>query len=108
MNDTVSTTPKADPSIGRELQYRRREESEASADRWFVAADRAIESLAGTPEARPICRESDDLPGGTYREAYFGAGQSPTHRLVFRARGGAVEVVAVRGFGQRDLTARDL
>ena len=108
MSHRVDTTPKADRAAGREVLWRRRNVSARSADRWFAALDRAIRSLAGMPDSRPICRESDDLPGGTYREHYFGIGRAKTHRLVFRVRGGVVEVVAVRGLAQRDLTPADL
>ena len=108
MTYAVDTTTKADRAIGRHLIWRRDNLSQAAADRWFAALDRAMDSLSGMPESRPICRESDDLPGGTYREHYFGVGKSKTHRLVFRVRGGAVQVVAVRGLSQPDLTPGDI
>ena len=109
MKFVVTPTPKARRAIGRQILWKQREHSERAANRWFAALSRAMDSLADMPESRPICRESDDLPGpGPYREHYFGVGQSKTHRLVFRVTPAAVEVVAVRGFGQRDLTERDV
>ena len=78
------------------------------AGRFYEAAMAAAARLRGNPAAGTISRESDDLPGGTYREVYFGVGRSPSHRLVFRDAAPDVEVVAGRGFGQPDLTPGDV
>ena len=105
---TVTATPKARRAFREQVRWYRENRSDALAGRWYAAAKAAPASLGPMPESRPICRESDDLPGGEYREHDFGVGKSKTHRLVSRVRGGTVEVVAVRGFAQRDLTPGDL
>lgn len=108
MSFAVTPTSKARRAIGRELLWRERNQSQASADRWFRALDQALNELASSAGGHAICRESDDLSGDPYREHYFGVGRSRTHRLAYRVRGGTVEIVAVRGFGQRDLSAGDV
>ena len=85
-----------------------RNRSESYAGRFYLATMAAAKSLVGDPTAGMICRESDDLPGGEYREIHFGVGRKKSHRLVFRDAAPDVEVVAVRGFGQRDLTPGDI
>ena len=82
--------------------------SPARAARFYAATMAAAKRLRGNPTTGSICRESDDLPGGEYREVYFGVGRTPSHRLVFRDAAPDVEVVAVRGFNQPDLTPGDI
>ncbi len=108
MSFTVTPTSKAHRAIGREVLWRERCRSQASADRWFQALDRAMTALADSAGSHALCRESDDLPGGPYRECYFGVGRAKSHRLVYRVRGGTAEVVAVRSFAQRDLATGDV
>ena len=82
------------------------------ADRLAEAAADAVGGLVAThpgfDNSYALSRESDDLPGGPYREKLFGLGKSRTHRVVFRVTPAAVELVAVRHLAQDDLTPLDL
>ena len=81
--------------------------SSALADAWETAAFAEADSLVDMPAARPLCLDPA-VQGHGLREAYFGAGKTNTHRLIFRVRGGTVQILNVRGFAQRDLTPADL
>ena len=104
----VRPSSKAERQIREQYRWLRENRTAGHAAAWFRSLQAAKRAILPMPESRPICRESDDLPGGPYREHYFGAGRSKTHRLVFRVTPAAVEVVAVRGLRQRDLTAGDV
>ena len=75
--------------------------------RWFDAFDAAVAGLAHWPRSFGYAREhgTGEFPGpGELREAPFGVGRKPSHRVVFRVRldrGAAVsvEVLAVRAAG---------
>ena len=58
------------------------------------------------PEGYALCHEAEDL-GEPLRQKMFGPGRRLSHRLIFRVTPAAIEVLAVRGFHQRDLTTRD-
>ena len=81
--------------------------SEDFAGRWYDAAMAKADGLAGWPRSYGYARERDagEFPGaGELREAPFGVGRRPSHRLVFRVRldrdvAVSVEVLAVRAAG---------
>ena len=79
----------------------------AHANAWHDAALDEADALVDMPAARPLCLDPA-VQGRGLREAYFGAGKTDTHRLIFRVRGGTVQILNVRGFAQRDLTPADL
>ena len=77
------------------------------ANAWHDAALNKADELSEMPEARALCLDPA-VHGRLLREAYFGAGDTYTHRLIFRVRGSTVEVLTVRSFAQDDLTPADL
>ncbi|QDT15194.1 type II toxin-antitoxin system RelE/ParE family toxin [Alienimonas californiensis] len=79
----------------------------AHANAWHDAALNKADELIDMPEAHALCLDPR-VQGFGLREAYFGAGETETHRLIFRVRGAAVEILTVRGFAQPDLTPGDL
>ena len=83
-----------------------------AADEWAIAAAAATIALRNThpgfETSYALSRESDDLPGGPYRDKLFGVGRKKTHRIVFRVTPAAIELVAVRHLAQDDLTPLDL
>ena len=91
-------------------EWRERHLSPGAADRWYDALNAALDELAD-PDAFPTgyapSREAEDL-GEPLRDKLFGVGRRPSHRLIFRVTPAAVEVVALRGTAQPDLTRRDL
>ena len=95
--------------VDAEFDWRERTHGPASADRWYDAVNAALDELAADafPAGYALCHEAEDL-GEPLRQKMFGPGRRPSHRLIFRVTPAAIEVLAVRGFGQRDLTPRDL
>ena len=96
--------------VDAEYAWRERHRSPENADRWYDAVNAAVDELADPaafPTGYALCHEADEL-GKPLRQKMFGVGKSKSHRLIFRVTPAAVEVVAVRGFGQRDSTERDV
>ena len=104
---TVTPTPALLDAVDRQEQWYRRHRTAAHADRWYDAVFVALDELAGMPESYALCLDPA-VQDRDLREKYFGAAGADTHRLIFRVAGSAVEVFTVRGFGQDELTPRDL
>ena len=64
----VRSTPKARRRIHEQFEWYKENRSAEFAVAWYAATKAATRSLGPMPGSRPICRESDDLPGGPYRE----------------------------------------
>ncbi len=77
------------------------------ANTWHDAALEKADELVEMPAARALCLDPA-VQGRGLREAYFGAGNSQTHRLIFRVRGAVVEILTVRAFAQDDLAPGDV
>ncbi len=66
-----------------------------------------ILGLGDSPERRPFARENDQFPL-PIRQATFGLGRQPTHRVLFTIRPDCVYVLAVRHMAQDDVEFSDL
>lgn len=106
MKYVVEVTRRAERQLRAITEWYRQQDA-AAADRWAERCERMFETLEFNPEHNALARESEDLEL-ELREVYFGSGRRKTHRVVFTIVGRSVQVVAVRHFAQRDLTATDI
>ena len=81
--------------------------SREQAERWYAGIRQIIAGLSNHPERYPRAAES-----GTFRhelrEAYYGLGARPTHRIVFSILKQTVVVLTIRHVAQDRLQPEDL
>ncbi len=81
--------------------------SEQQADRWFAKLSATIDSVYAEPDRFGIASDNDSFPLEV-RQANFGVGRKPTHRVLFLIRPDMTLVVRVLHLAQDELTADDL
>ena len=74
---------------------------------WECALRETVSALPIGAFAYPLCLDPK-VQGLGLREAYFGAGRTKTHRLIFAIDGDVIRVRTVRSFSQPELTPADL
>lgn len=81
--------------------------STEQAVRWKNAIFDRIEQLDGFPESNAVAYENEKFPF-ELREALFGLGTRPTHRILFRIVRDEVQVLTVRAAAQDILNPADV
>jgi plasmid stabilization system protein ParE len=107
MTREVVLTAKARQQLEAAYDWWAEHRSREQAGRWYSIASKAILSLASDPERH---QRSSESKGFAYqlRDAYFGLGGRPSHRIVFTIRQNEVIVLAIRHVAQRELTPDEL
>lgn len=81
--------------------------SEAEADRWLIGIDKQIRALSSTANSETLATEVS-LRKAEIRQATFGLGRKPSHRILFAIKGTEVVVYRIRAFKQDLLELDDL
>jgi len=89
------------------LWYARESASDDIAREWHAGFVKALDSLAENSQRCSIAAESEDLLI-EIREILYGSGRKKTHRALFRVVGDEVQVLTIRHFAERDVTADDV
>ncbi|MEN1680199.1 MAG: type II toxin-antitoxin system RelE/ParE family toxin [Planctomycetota bacterium] len=95
----VRVTESAKQDIRENLVWWGENRSEEQAERWYLGVYAEIASLASTALQRQLASEAALREAG-YRQASFGLGRHPTHRIVFGVEGDEVVVYRVRALKQ--------
>ena len=80
------------------------ERSAEGAERWLDALEKALDSVANSPESYSLAEEADAFPHHTIRQFFFRTRRGRTYRGLFTVVGKEVRVLRLRGPGQ-DLVA---
>lgn len=95
----VCITESAKKDIRENLVWWGENRSKEQAERWYHGIYHEIASLASTALQRQRASEPALREAG-YRQAPFGLGRRPTHRIVFGVEGDEVVVYRVRALKQ--------
>ena len=81
--------------------------SEDQAIRWLEGIYDTMLGLANTADVHPLATETALRKAGI-KQASFGLGRRPTHRIVFSIDGNSVIIFRVRAFKQQEIDLGDL
>lgn len=107
MNFRVVTSGPAKRDIASAARWWAEHRSAGEAARWLRGVDRLIDDLEDHPLGYPETEERFETKE-VIREALFGLGRGPTHRVFFRVAEDMVTVLHVRHMAQSSPTDRDL
>ena len=106
MTYRVQPTAQAEADIDRIFAWLS-ERSPEGARRWYEAFWDAAERLKKAPLSCGIAPESDDF-GEELRHMLFGTKRGRTYRAMFVIRGDVVQILCVRGPGERPVKPEDI
>lgn len=107
MKYAVVNTRRAEQDLFVAARWWAENRSATQADRWLVAIEKRIESLAISPLRCPLAPENERF-STELRELYFSIRGRPTHRIIFTVADDVVLVLAVRHVAQDELQPDDL
>lgn len=102
----VQPTAQAEADIDRIFSWLCERSSEG-ARRWYEAFWHSADGLKSNPLSRGIAPEADDFPEEV-RQVLFRTRQGRTYRALFVIRGDVVQILRVRGPGERPLKQEDI
>jgi plasmid stabilization system protein ParE len=106
MTRRATLTRQAERDV-RTIQDWLHERSRVGASRWLAALEAALDQLSKNAAASPAAPEADVL-GLDLRQQMFKTRRGHLYRLLFVIGDETVDVLAVRGAGQDDVTAEEL
>jgi plasmid stabilization system protein ParE len=106
MTYRVELTGQAEADIDRIFVWLS-ERSPEGARRWYESFRVATDRLTTAPHARALAPESEDF-GEELRHMLFGTRRGRTYRALFVIRGDLVQILCVRGPGQRPVKPGDI
>ncbi len=107
MSYEVRVTGPAKDDVWRNYRWWGENRSRDQAVRWFLGIDGVIAGLAETAERHPLATEPVLRQLGI-RQASFGLGRRPSHRIVYLIDGDIVIVYRVRALKQDQIGPGDL
>ena len=107
MSLRLRITASAERDIRRQHQWWADYRSVEQADRWLLGIDKAIAQLPTGPVLHPLADEVALRARGV-RQALFGLGSRPSHRILYAVEPQAVVVYRVRSLRQRGVGLSEL
>lgn len=106
MTYRIKILPRAEADVENIYQWLR-QRSPPGADRWLEAFERAVQGLTDAPTGFGRASESQFVDAEVY-QVLFKTARGRTYRALFVVTHGVVQILRVRGPGQRDLQADEL
>ena len=103
----VNITAPAKQDVRRNHDWWAKHRSAEQADRWYSGVIAKMYSLADTADSYAFATE-DALRKAEIKQAPFGLGRRPTHRILYGIRDGEVVIYRVRAFAQGAIGVEDL
>jgi plasmid stabilization system protein ParE len=103
----VAVSRQAEDDIQRAYDWWAEHRSAAQAARWYDGLTAMLGRLGSTSHQSPHAAESERTAIDV-REALFGLGRRPSHRVLFTIRPDSVYVLGVRHVSQDDVPPDDL
>jgi plasmid stabilization system protein ParE len=103
----VIIVPRAKRQLLDQALWWARNRSVDQAFNWLEGFEKALKSLADSPDRCATARETDAFES-KIRELHYGLRGKPTHRAVFEIRGDEVIVYSIRHLAQRDIGPDDV
>lgn len=107
MTYQVNVTGPAKDDIWRNYRWWGENRSQEQAVRWFLGIDEFVPTLANTADQHPLATEPVLKERGI-RQAPFGLGRRPSHRIIYGVVDQVVVVYRVQAFKQDAIGVDDL